>query len=122
MQPGTGTGGGDVIYRLREGIERFFITNINQPGASAKAQSELAVMWDVVCEDPAHYNHIPGGSNVLFMDGHVRFLRWPGTNGPQGSWVYPDLNLRVPLGGPFPMNAGGFILHEATHYYGEALP
>jgi hypothetical protein len=29
-----------TIYRLREGIERFFITDINNPAASAKAQSE----------------------------------------------------------------------------------
>ena len=23
-------------------------------------------------------NHIPGGSNVLFMDGHVEFVKYPG--------------------------------------------
>ena len=34
-----GTAGGDTLYRLREGIERFLITDINNPGASAQAQS-----------------------------------------------------------------------------------
>lgn len=29
LAPGEGNGGGDVVYRLREGIERFLITDIN---------------------------------------------------------------------------------------------
>ena len=24
-----------------------------------------------------YFNHVPGGSNVLYMDGHVEFLRYP---------------------------------------------
>ncbi len=72
-------GGPDVtIYRLREGIERFFITDINNPAASASAQSDIAVMWDLVASDADQYNHVPGGGNVLYMDGHVDFLRFPG--------------------------------------------
>jgi len=61
------------VYRFREGIERFFITDINNPGASSKAQSELAVMWDEAGPAVADFNHIPGGSNVLYMDGHVAY-------------------------------------------------
>jgi prepilin-type N-terminal cleavage/methylation domain-containing protein/prepilin-type processing-associated H-X9-DG protein len=68
----------ETIYRLREGIERFFITDINNPAASAKAQSELAVMWDQATLVAQNFNHVPGGSNVLFMDGHVEFIRYPG--------------------------------------------
>lgn len=67
-----------TFYRLREGIERFFITDINNPAASALAQSELAVMWDQVSLDTVEFNHIPGGSNVLYLDGHVSFIRYPG--------------------------------------------
>ncbi|MFP4172234.1 MAG: H-X9-DG-CTERM domain-containing protein, partial [Candidatus Hydrogenedentota bacterium] len=26
--------------------------------------------------DPITFNHIPGGSNVLYMDGHVEFVRF----------------------------------------------
>ena len=70
--------GKDVnLYRLREGIERFFITDINNPAASAQAQSELPVMFDLVSISADEYNHIPGGANVLFMDGHVNFIRFP---------------------------------------------
>ncbi len=67
-----------VLYRLREGIERFFITDINNPAASTEAQSTIPVMWDLNSTIVAEYNHIPGGSNVLFMDGHVDFLKFPG--------------------------------------------
>ena len=67
-----------TIYRLREGIERFMITDINNPAAGAKAQSEIPVMWDYFGTDAADSNHVPGGSNVLFMDGHVKFMRYPG--------------------------------------------
>jgi len=24
------------------------------------------------------FNHIPGGANVLYMDGHVEFIKYPG--------------------------------------------
>ncbi len=68
---------GDVtVYRLREGIERFFITDINNPAASAQAQSSLAVMFDEVNKDVDQYNHIPGGGNILYMDGHVEYARY----------------------------------------------
>ena len=70
-------------YRLREGIERFFITDINNPASSARAQSELLIMWDAYDQGAlsregdgiAQFNHVPGGSNVLYMDGHVNFVR-----------------------------------------------
>ncbi len=67
-----------MLYRLREGIERFFITDINNPAASAEAQSEIPVMWDLASWLAEEFNHVPGGSNVLFMDGHVSFIRFPG--------------------------------------------
>lgn len=73
-----GNGGSDTVYRLREGIERFMITDINNPAASAKAQSEIYIMWDLVSGNVANFNHVPGGANVLYMDGHVQFIRYPG--------------------------------------------
>ena len=69
---------GTTIYRLKEGIERFMITDINNPAASAKAQSEMAVTWDMVSADTDNFNHVPGGANVLYMDGHVEFIKYPG--------------------------------------------
>lgn len=67
------------IPRLRVGVERFFITDINNPGAGARAASELPLYWDetAVYGSPTTFNHVPGGGNVLYMDGHVEFLRWP---------------------------------------------
>jgi len=79
-----GNGTSNTINRLREGIERFLITDINNPAGSALAQSDLAVMWDLISSAGVGgsatnlYNHIPGGSNVLYMDGHVEFQRFPG--------------------------------------------
>jgi len=75
---GNGNAGGDILNRLREGIERFLITDINNPAASAVGQSELPIMWDTISSVVAgdvSYNHVPGGSNVLYLDGHVSFLR-----------------------------------------------
>jgi prepilin-type N-terminal cleavage/methylation domain-containing protein/prepilin-type processing-associated H-X9-DG protein len=74
--------------RLKEGIERFLITDINNPAAGAMAQSSVPVMWDAWSVGTTwhtltyggdngvlRFNHVPGGSNVLYMDGHVRFIR-----------------------------------------------
>lgn len=71
--PNVGT-----VLRLREGIERFTITDINNPAASANAQSEIFVMFDVFTTRAGAFNHLPGGSNVLYMDGHAAFMRYPG--------------------------------------------
>jgi len=73
-----GNGGGGTVYRLREGIERFMVTDINNPAASALAQSELWVMSDFVVARADYFNHVPGGANVLYMDGHVAFVRYRG--------------------------------------------
>ena len=90
----VGNAGGDTIFRLREGIERFMITDINNPGASAIGQSELAVMHDVVmvtyfyeiaygsAPGPIVFNHVPGGGNVLYLDGHVAWQKYPQKDPP----------------------------------------
>ncbi|NIA15027.1 MAG: hypothetical protein GWP08_13220, partial [Nitrospiraceae bacterium] len=88
----SGLGGGSTIYRLREGIERFAITDINNPAASAQAQSSIVVMCDVFAAVEASapsftkpgvtkFNHIPGGANFLYMDGHVSFHRYQPASG-----------------------------------------
>jgi len=65
------------IFALKEGIERFFITDINNPAASTIAASELPTMFDEVVLNPIHYSHVPGGGNCLYMDGHVEWHRYP---------------------------------------------
>ena len=99
----TGSGGqGTTLYRLREGIERFMITDINNPAGSAMAQSEIPVMMDkaesgragsaggVSPQKISRFNHVPGGCNVLFMDGHVEFIKYPGK--------YPVTEWRASMG------------------------
>jgi prepilin-type processing-associated H-X9-DG protein len=71
--------------RLKEGIERFLITDINNPAAGTTAQSSVMVMWDAWnVNQTVHgaadagvlrFNHVPGGSNVLYLDGHVEFVK-----------------------------------------------
>jgi prepilin-type N-terminal cleavage/methylation domain-containing protein/prepilin-type processing-associated H-X9-DG protein len=96
--------GPDTAYVLREGIERFLITDINNPAASAEAQSELPTMLDTwgttkklsaSVDDSttgaiAAFNHLPGGSNVLFLDGHVEFMRYTANGGEFPVITYDD--------------------------------
>ncbi|MBI1317667.1 MAG: hypothetical protein GC168_01805 [Candidatus Hydrogenedens sp.] len=79
---GTQAGGGDTLYRLREGIERFLITDINNPGAGAQAQSTVPVMWDHITTAVDDFAHVPGGANILYLDGHVSYVRYPDTRFP----------------------------------------
>jgi prepilin-type processing-associated H-X9-DG protein len=67
-----------VALRIREGVSRFQITDVNNPSVSPHAASFVPAMWDVVDTNAADFNHVPGGSNVLYMDGHVEFARYPG--------------------------------------------
>ncbi len=65
-------------FRMKEGIARFLIEDIDRPGATAAAESEVPAMFDNVSRRASDFNHVPGGSNVLYMDGHVDFIRFPG--------------------------------------------
>ena len=69
---GKGLNGGHTIYQLREGVERFLITDINNPNASAAAQSSIPILWEMPWGSEK-----PGGT-VLYMDGHVEWVNFPG--------------------------------------------
>jgi prepilin-type N-terminal cleavage/methylation domain-containing protein/prepilin-type processing-associated H-X9-DG protein len=79
---GTQAGGGDTIFRLRDGIERFLITDINNPAAGAAASSTVPLMWDHASTKTIDFSHVPGGGNVLYLDGHVEFLKYPNERFP----------------------------------------
>lgn len=102
--PGVGAGALAItpnrsILRLREGIERFLITDINNPAGSAQAQSTTWIMDDWVSTDSGQeFNHLPGGSNVLYLDGHVEFVKY------KAKW---------------PVNAQMAIMQ--SEYFGDAL-
>jgi len=87
----VGNASSSIVFHVREGIERFLITDITNPAGSAIAQSSIPVMFDGLGAsttrdgEPTYltsmqmrFNHIPGGCNVLFMDGHVEFIKYPG--------------------------------------------
>jgi len=48
---------------------------------------KIPVMWDITGTDASCFNHIPGGGNVLWLDGSVDFMRWP-------DWPAPNLPYR----------------------------
>lgn len=75
------------IMRLRQGLNRFLIEDINEPSKTSRAESAVAVMFDRVDFDPQGFNHVPGGGNVLYMDGHVEFLRYPGEFPVSRAWA-----------------------------------
>jgi prepilin-type N-terminal cleavage/methylation domain-containing protein/prepilin-type processing-associated H-X9-DG protein len=85
-----------TAHWLREGIERFFITDINNPAASSQAQSEIAVLWDAAKFNAgdaiSQFNHLPGGANVLFMDGHVEFGKYP-QSVPNTFWMLTNVAM-----------------------------
>ncbi len=115
----------DRYSRIKEGIERFFITDINNPAAAATAQSSLPVMmdawgnksavwgsgsymeeWTGIVDNPiVQFNHVPGGSNVLWMDGHVSYVRFgaafPVQNNPDPGGFGANLSFYV-------VSTGGF--------------
>jgi prepilin-type processing-associated H-X9-DG protein len=75
----NGNLGGRTIHRLQEGIERYMITDINDTSRGAEAQTIIVSMWDLINVNPlgaGEYNHVPGGGNVLYMDGHVEFRKY----------------------------------------------
>ena len=80
VAPNQGNTGGNTLNRLREGVERFMITDINNAAGSSAAQSSLPIAWDIVSATSANSvqcNHLPGGANVLYMDGHCEFKKYP---------------------------------------------
>jgi prepilin-type processing-associated H-X9-DG protein len=103
-----------TFMRLKEGIERFAITDINNPAAAAMAQSDAVTMYDE-CRayggatggglDAVRFNHVPGGMNILYMDGHVEFGK-----------------LRTPGGHKWPVNEFAFVNPPTGTYSGMDFP
>ncbi|MDZ4859574.1 MAG: DUF1559 domain-containing protein [Candidatus Hydrogenedentes bacterium] len=99
----SGTAGANIVRALRQGVERFMITDINDATRSSRAESSMPVMWDTFgagsFSDSGNaqvvFNHLPGGCNVLYMDGHVEFIRYPG---------------------PFPITDDEQVLKENSHH------
>lgn len=76
VPPGQGNGGSDTLYRLRRDIDAIY--DGLEPAQSAMKASSIPVMMDKVEIDGpvSMFNHVPGVANVLFLDGHVEFIRF----------------------------------------------
>ena len=68
---------GDVMLTNR--IQNLYNASLTLiPASSAVGQSSIWILEDDLNSGvPQYMNHIPGGSNVLYMDGHVAFMRYP---------------------------------------------
>jgi prepilin-type N-terminal cleavage/methylation domain-containing protein/prepilin-type processing-associated H-X9-DG protein len=79
---GWGNSGGNTLNRLSSGVERFLITDINSVFTGEEVgASTVPVMWDQISTHTIDLNHHkPIGVNVLYLDGHVDFLRYRITN------------------------------------------
>lgn len=105
IQTGYQVGGGNVLHRLELGVARFLITDQISPDKANAASSRVPIMWDEAIELPgtagniARFNHVPGGSNVLFLDGHVEFQRYDSDR-------------------PFPLSANAVTIQTM---YGDAM-
>ena len=94
-----GNGANDVIYRLKEGNERFMITDVNNPQVAAMAQSSIFTMMDLFGNVGGIqlFNHVPGGCNVLFMDGHVDWIPYVSPSPGQADGPGQDLGATQPV-------------------------
>ncbi len=69
--PGTDLKWGEeILHWLRDGVEKNFVEEKDNPADAAKQQSRIPVMFD----NPATTPHSPKGIHVLYLDGHVDFL------------------------------------------------
>jgi hypothetical protein len=67
---------GTALPRLSAGIDRFPSKDVGNPGAGAQVQDQVFIMMDAVWVKVSDFCHIPGDSNVLYMDSHVDFIRY----------------------------------------------
>ena len=80
-----------TFYRLRDNVERLLDTESAEGAAPAATAITIPVMFDNV--QKARSYHKPPGSNVLYLDGHVEFLkygeRFPATKAAADAFAPP---------------------------------
>jgi prepilin-type N-terminal cleavage/methylation domain-containing protein/prepilin-type processing-associated H-X9-DG protein len=93
------TGSGNLrtsyVYGLQPGIDRYLISDINVVMAGNEAgASAIPLMWDQISTVLTEFSHVPAGQNVLYMDGHVDFVRYD-----RGSTIFPTSPLYAAVNG-----------------------
>jgi prepilin-type processing-associated H-X9-DG protein len=71
------------LYRLRHGIERALMEDDPPPSAHYRA------MFPVLIERVDNHTHEMVGANVLYLDGHVEFIRYP------SKWPMTERTVRI---------------------------
>jgi prepilin-type N-terminal cleavage/methylation domain-containing protein len=90
-----------VAPRLRKGMERFLVTDINNPAGSAGSSTRIPVCWDAVSTDSLLGNHPIAGGHVLYLDGHVELKRsMPVSFSISGKEIAPGQIGNTPPGYP----------------------
>jgi prepilin-type processing-associated H-X9-DG protein len=79
---GQGSFGSNQFIRLTDGNLGGGIKGLEGLPLSARMQAQLPVMMDRIAVDPSTgsltFSHYQDGCNVLYMDGHVEFIEYPG--------------------------------------------
>ncbi len=105
---GSGNADGDILYRLSSGVDRLLLSDMNvaQVGAggglSGEAASTVPVLWDLISTNLRDFAHLPAGQNILYLDGHVDFVRYTRSN-----TRFPSTPLYATVRGGAPMAQGG---------------
>jgi prepilin-type processing-associated H-X9-DG protein len=94
-----------TLYYLRQGVERFFITDTESAAEAARMRADIALLWDkselaqnaensgAAAEGQLKvWPHAPNGANVLFLDGHVETAQAPQ---PDGSHLWMVSNAAI---------------------------
>jgi len=79
-----------AFFAVKDGVERF----IKNADGSAVTQHQIPIM----IERPGH--HQPNGGHVLYMDGYVEFIKYPGKFPMTEKFIQALLDLDAPKGGP----------------------
>lgn len=71
-------GGNNTYFRMRVNSSRFFIENIDDPGRGLVPDTQIPVLFDAFAiQGDVVMNHVvPVGGNVLYLDGHVDFMKY----------------------------------------------
>ncbi len=71
-------GNSSTYHRTRLAFSKIFITDINDPGKTAASDSQIPVLFDSTSSMGANMmGHEQKGGNVLYLDGHTEFKRYP---------------------------------------------
>ena len=72
--PGRGSFGGDVFLRLKKKVEEKGAPDSDDPAVLSMIMSRIPVM----VERPIRHGRSHAASNVLYLDGHVESIKYPG--------------------------------------------